>query len=232
MDQTVSERVFTHIRRKIATGEYSPGHDLVVQVLARELGVSRTPVVEALHQLEREYLVKIDRTMVKTAKVLALGRHDEILDYREALELFAIRRAVEGMNRPGLKRLADKLEEMQPLTDSVLRDPGRREVQQRLLQKNIEFHLLIFDMADNRHLLREYEKILRVLHAFFLRRLNTGDGKAFSEGAELNHLEHCAVFKYLQLGDAEAACKTMRSHINRSAHLVTGLSLLETPFPA
>jgi len=72
---------------------------------------------------------------------------------------------------------------------------------------NLRFHDLLLEYAGNRQLAEVYRRIVKGLHLFRLRGL-------YSDGAaEMSNAEHALILKAVQVGDAEAAGHTLRSHI-------------------
>lgn len=103
-------RVFNEIREGILSGKYKQNEELKENTLGQELGVSRTPVREALRQLELEGLVKIIPN--KGAYVIGLTERDikDIYDARSALEGLCARWAAEYITDEQLKELSENVE--------------------------------------------------------------------------------------------------------------------------
>src|ERR1700733_14697298 len=94
-NHSLRERAYLHIQRKIAVGELPAGSRVSELLLARELGISRTPIREALGQLVAEGL--LDQTPSQGAEVVRLTRQDiiELYELREALEVHAVGKAAQ-----------------------------------------------------------------------------------------------------------------------------------------
>ena len=107
-----AEQVCDRIRSAILSGELKPGSKLTEQDLAAELEVSRTPVREAIRQLEVERLVS--RTPFVGVTVAQLGPEEviELLDIREVLEGLVARLATRNMDRVHLQRLKKSLQQL------------------------------------------------------------------------------------------------------------------------
>ncbi|MBR5047165.1 MAG: GntR family transcriptional regulator, partial [Eubacterium sp.] len=99
--------VFNTLRRAIITGYFSPGERLMEISLAGQLGVSRTPVREAIRKLELEGLV----TMIprKGAQVACITEEDlqDVIEVRSALEEFAVKLACRRIDEEGKKTMRD-----------------------------------------------------------------------------------------------------------------------------
>ena len=108
--QSLHITVFNEIEKNILSGAYPPGQQLTELKLSKDLGVSRTPVREALRQLELEGLVKTVPN--KGAKVVGVSDKDikDIYTIRMSLEALAARWAAENISEKDLKELADTVE--------------------------------------------------------------------------------------------------------------------------
>ena len=101
------EVVFVTLRRQILRGELKPGERLMEISLANKLGVSRTPIREAIRMLEHEGLaVMKPRRGAQVAKISAQELTD-VLEIRESLEILAISKACERMDAEDLQKMDD-----------------------------------------------------------------------------------------------------------------------------
>ena len=137
--RTMQEIAYDAIRDGILTGRHAPGQRLIADDLARELGVSRMPVREALHRLEVAGLVAI--TPHRGAVVSDLSENEcvEIYHIRAVLEGLATRLATPHLSESDHARLAALLETMEAGVKTE--DP------ERVLTVNREFHTLIWSAA-------------------------------------------------------------------------------------
>lgn len=112
-DASLRNKVFKYIKSQIINGHYNPGESLVESKLAEELGVSRTPIREAIRLLELEGLV--ETTPNKGAVVLGISGKDveDIYAIRLAVEGLAARWAAENMNSTDKKELHKVLDLME-----------------------------------------------------------------------------------------------------------------------
>lgn len=107
-----AEQVCERIRSAILSGELKPGSKLTEQDLAAELEVSRTPVREAIRQLEVERLVNRTPFVGVTVAQLSPQEVIELLDIREVLEGLVARLATENMDSFHLQRLKKSLQQL------------------------------------------------------------------------------------------------------------------------
>lgn len=143
MDQYLPLRdvVFNTLRQAILKGELKPGERLMEIALADRLGVSRTPIREALRKLELEGLVvMIPRRGAQVADITEKDLND-VLEVRIALETLAIEKACKRMNEEQIEKLWRAAKEFQETTaDGNL---------VRLAEADVAFHEVIYQAADN-----------------------------------------------------------------------------------
>jgi DNA-binding GntR family transcriptional regulator len=198
-------RILERLRRLILEGEYGPDERLVEGQLAKRLGVSRTPIRQALTMLEAEGLVEI--TPNKGAVVCSFSVEDvwDIYDLRAVLEGHAARRAAGRIREEELSRLRDVVEAME--TISPVRFADRGEESRWLVAANQEFHGTIVAASRNGRLgklIRRTVEVPLVFKAFFW---YTPYERAIS-----NHY-HRQILKALESADGERAEILMREHI-------------------
>ena len=153
----LGEVVFEYLRNAILAGELKPGERLMEVTIADQLGVSRTPVREAIRKLEKEsFVIMIPR---KGAYVADLTKKDilEVLEIRKELEGFAAYLAAERMSlseKESLGRVVEKFNESLINMDK-----------KNMIESDNEFHSLIFEATKNQRLIN----IIYDLHDQFQR---------------------------------------------------------------
>ena len=148
---TLRGRVFNQIREAILSGKYKSGEELRESTIGHELGVSRTPVREALRQLELEGLVKIVPN--KGAQVINLSVKDikDIYAIRSHLEGLCARWACENITTEQI----DALEEIVYLSDFHT----SKNHYEQMLELDNKFHDIIYEASASkmlRHLLKDF----------------------------------------------------------------------------
>jgi len=134
-----------HIRNAIITGLIKPGEHLIETAIAEELGVSRSPVREALSALEREGLiVNLPRRGYRVIEFTEKDI-DEIYSLRVLLEAEAMRRAIERLSD-------DQAEIFQETVDQIGKAAHQPEERSRLVALDISFHDRICQVADHARL--------------------------------------------------------------------------------
>lgn len=141
---TAADRAYAAIRAALLAGEHEPGARLMEEDLAEALGVSRTPVREALRRLAAEGLVEFVAN--RGAQVVAWSEQDlrEIYGLRALLEGQAARMAADRIDATGVARLRALVTAM----DRAARAGDRVAVS----EANAEFHRAVWDIAGNRRL--------------------------------------------------------------------------------
>ncbi|MFE7275824.1 GntR family transcriptional regulator [Streptomyces sp. NPDC057623] len=211
---SMQARVIAEMRRRIIKGDIEPGAPLSELALAEEFGVSRTPVREALKQLQTEGLVEI-RPRVGTF-VTTPSR-------REITELFEMKELLEGaaarlLARRGRVAEIDLLERnLREADDAVERDDRERYAE--LVQ---EFHDLLISGADNSKLEAHYRMLMNQLA--YSRLVNTSlsqPGRALQSDRE-----HHLVLGLILEKDGDSAEHVMREHVRSSRRaLLAGLPI-------
>lgn len=181
------------IRQLIAEGEFKPGDQLKQRDLAARLGVSVTPIREALRRVESEGLVEFYAHTGVTVVRVESGPTLENLEIRAALEPLAARLATPHMDEAAIRELRDLNEEM--------RACGAKDLD-RLSKLNRKFHLRIYERASSPLL---YPFLIRLWQSF-------GDAR-LQHDPEESLLQHDLIIAALASGDAEAAGETTRAHI-------------------
>jgi DNA-binding GntR family transcriptional regulator len=107
--ENLSAQVYSQIKNLILCNEVLPGQKLHHQQLSERLGVSRTPVREALTRLVQEGYVSLLPNRGFTCKEIRLQEANELYELREALEVFAVEKAIENLTEGALSALSAKM---------------------------------------------------------------------------------------------------------------------------
>lgn len=145
---SLRDQVVTAIRDAIIQGKFKSGEKIPEQELAKDLGVSRTPIREAIRILEQQRLVE---TRPKTGTYVAVIDWTEVQDslyVRMALEEFATREALERLSAQEWNELCDKLQALYDAMQAAIdnSDPILAT------ELDVELHTLLIDAAQNRYL--------------------------------------------------------------------------------
>ena len=147
--------VFNTLRQAILKGELAPGERLMEIQLAEKLGVSRTPIREAIRKLELEGLVlMIPRRGAEVARISEKSMRD-VLEVRRSLEELAIELACQRMTDEEFK----ELQRAQEAFKSAVEHGSAMEI----AETDEAYHDIIYNSTGNMSLLVEHNKIYRAL---------------------------------------------------------------------
>jgi DNA-binding GntR family transcriptional regulator len=195
------EDVFQIIRADILSLRIPPAARISIDSLARELGVSQTPIREALSMLEGVGLVTKERFVgYCSAPQLNRQQFDELYEARLLMEPFAARQAAERMSDAEMKTLSDLAKGM---------EPGESQTSyHRFADQDSHLHDLIALGGGNRIIQDSLARLHTHLHIFRLR--------FHSEVTTEAHVEHAALIEAMEHRDGAAAEAAMRTHIEKS----------------
>ena len=150
LDST-ADRVVEAIRNSIIRGELRPGDKVPEQELASQLGISRTPVREAIRMLEQQGLLRVESK--KGTYIAAVDKTDEqnALSVRATLEELAINEAIERLSTTEWKMLCDSLEKI--IKDMETSMKSKDSI--KIIELDIEFHTLIVSASRNPNKIRK-----------------------------------------------------------------------------
>lgn len=203
-----ADRVYTHVKQGVLERRYQGGTLLTEGELADEVGVSRTPVREALLRLEVEGLIKLYPK--KGALVLAVSAQEiaDVIETRQLVEEHAARKAVSAP--PGL---IERLEELlaRQKEQAAAGDLAGAALTDRT------FHAEIVRSGGNEILSRLYDQLRD-------RQLRMGVAVMHSHPDRIAKTlsEHEEILQALRSGDAEAAVDIVHRHVSWFSHLARG----------
>jgi DNA-binding GntR family transcriptional regulator len=187
------------IREAIIDGRLAPGHRLKEEKLARELGMSRTPVREALLLLQSEGLVESIPRRGATVRSYAADDLDDMYQLRAVLEGYAARRAATRISRDDIARL----EESCARFDRLRAEDGLRD----LVKENLLFHNVILDAAGSDRLVPLVRKVIELPLVYRSFYWYSPEQKLISQ-----HY-HRQLTRALVAGDAKRAEMIMTEHV-------------------
>jgi DNA-binding GntR family transcriptional regulator len=200
----LERRVYERLRDEIIAGALLPGEQLVEARIAEELGVSKTPVREALIRLQRDGLVEIEP--YRGARVLEPSEHDvrEILELRQLLECQIAREL--ARRRP--PAVLDALEAS--ITES--KEAAKAGDLERLLDSVTAFSDIQTEACGNTRMAKLLDDLRSVL-------LLIGNTSRRAPGREQRSIaQHETILAAITAGDAEAAAKATADHIHSIEH--------------
>jgi DNA-binding GntR family transcriptional regulator len=145
-----ADHAYETILQSILDGEYEPGERLVIERLARELGVSVVPVREAIRRLEADGYVTFTRNIGATVTAIDLDRYPETIEAVAAIEGIAIGLAAPHLTTTDLRRAHE--------VNDRLRDSLTKFDPTQFTRLNRRFHEILYGACPNRHILAILER--------------------------------------------------------------------------
>ncbi|MFJ9374703.1 GntR family transcriptional regulator [Streptomyces sp. NPDC101455] len=208
--------IAARIRARIMNGELAIGKPLRQAALATEFGVSRTPVREALRQLQNGGLIEMQPNRGAVVRVPAPWEVRQAYEVRAELEGMAARRAASRITERGLAALREHnavLCEAVTRSEGEVRDAGGPTT----TAANDCFHTVICEAADNPWLTRMIDRI----NESFPRNVSSLALAGDERHRHLNIRQHEAVIDALAAHDADRADALMREHVVTSGEHLT-----------
>ncbi|MEF3046154.1 GntR family transcriptional regulator [Pseudotabrizicola sp. L79] len=190
---------YTLILEAIEAGTYKPGDRLVESELAERLGVSRTPVREALQRLETQSMLTRDGRSLIVAS----------LDHNQLAELYVVRTELEGLAARLAARHATD-EEIRVLRGMVEEDRLLLNQPRELARANKRFHRQIHLASHNRFLVQQLDLVHRSMALMATTSL-AAEGRS-----EVALAEHDRIVAAIEARDGEAAFQALKTHISRA----------------
>ena len=212
--KSLGQHVFENLKSAIIRGDMPPGNRLVESRLAEALGISRTPVREAIHKLEREGLIqKLPRGGFSVSN-LTHEEIEETFGIRSVLESYAARLAAIKHQRQELEPLEEKIEEFQYHLN--------RGEMEALLKINTEFHGLLYAMSRSPKLIKMINDLQDQIYRF--RRIIL----KIETMAKTSNDDHRQMLSAMKKRDADRVETLVKQHILRGQKIV--LKELENRF--
>lgn len=191
--------VFQTLREAILKGELKPGERLMELQLAARLGVSRTPIREAIRMLEQEGLaVTVPRRGAQVARMTEKDMED-VLQIRRALDELAVQLACDKITDQQLRMLKSAVRDFEESTRS-------RDVK-KVAQADVAFHDAIYRAADNPKLMTILNNLREQMYRYRVEYLK--DASAYP----MLIAEHQEIYEGFVRRDKEALVKAMGKHV-------------------
>ena len=197
------EAVFNTLRQQILTGELKPGERLMEVTLAEKLGVSRTPIREAIRKLEQEGMAQ---TIPRRGAVVAMMTEkdmEDVLQVRRALEDLAVQIACEQISISQIKELETAMMRFEECT--------KKDDLAETVRADVEFHDIIYAATGNKRLMSIMsgfgEQMCRYRVEYLKER----------ENYPVLVEEHEGIVDGLKRRDMEAVTEIMRRHVTNQA---------------
>ncbi len=192
--------VFNTLRQAILTGELKPGERLMEIHLANRLGVSRTPIREAIRKLELEGLVTmIPRRGAEVAQITEKSMND-VLEVRRALDVLSVELACD--------RISDEeLEELKKACVAFEQAVKTKDAK-KIAQADVALHDIIVRATGNQRLMQLVNNLSEQMYRYRFEYI-----KDFTQHARLVE-EHRVIYESIVRKDKETAAREVETHID------------------
>lgn len=198
--------VFNTLREAILRGDLQPGERLMELQLAAKLGVSRTPIREAIRMLEQEGLaVTVPRKGAEVAKMTLKGMED-VLEIRGALDEFAVQLACERITEEQLLELKKRKQDFEVSLKSG-------DVKQ-IAEADVHFHDVIYEATENPKLVILLNNLREQIYRYRIEYIKK------AENHPVLIREHEAIYDALVKRNREEARLSIREHVENQATAV------------
>lgn len=198
--------VFNTLREAILKGELKPGERLMELQLAAKLGVSRTPIREAIRMLEQEGLaVTIPRKGAEVARMTEKDMED-VLEIREALDELAAKIACTRMTE-------DQLKQLETIKEAFVESTRSHDVK-RIAEADVSFHDVIYEATGNPKLVSMLNNLREQIYRYRVEYLKEEKNYPTLIG------EHDAIVEALYARNQDEVVRAMHTHIENQASAV------------
>ena len=205
--------VFRTLRQAILRGELKPGERLMEIRLANQLGVSRTPIREAIRMLELDGLViMVPRKGAQVAQITEKDLND-VLEVRLGLEELAVKLACQRITESELQKLYQASRSFEQMLETTETDDL-----QKLAQADVAFHDVIYQATNNERLIQLLNNLREQMYRYRMEYLKEpGTHKLLLK-------EHEAIYSALKKHDKAEAGSAIRIHIeNQRRSIISSL---------
>ncbi len=205
--RSLREEVYESLKRSILHGRLKAGQRLIEETLAHQVGISRTPVREAFHKLERDELVMRLPKGGFAVREFTRADVEEIFGIRCALESYAAYLATEHLTADQIAALEKKIEETEKADAK-----GEYE---KVAQLYTEFHNLLYKSCKSRKL---FDMITNYSDYFY--RYRTALIQSTENGFKYSFDDHRRMLAAMKKKNAKLAERLVRKHLERGKDLV------------
>jgi DNA-binding GntR family transcriptional regulator len=200
--ETIRKKVYTYVRDQILSGRITPNHRLIETKIAQEIGTSRTPVREALHNLEMEGLVQAIPRIGYRVKGISAQEVEEICEIRSVIEGLAARWALEKAPDKAVKDLKRNIS----LTKAKISQGEIRA----FIDLDAQFHEIIARCSGSTRLLEMSQSLRGHMLRYRVQSI-------FSEETVQQALKgHLKILQAIEKGEAAEVLQAMQQHLEES----------------
>lgn len=203
----LADRAYDTLKSSLQSGDYPPGTFLSERRLASRLGMSKTPVKEALVRLEMEGFLNISPQQGIVVREPSIQEVMDLFDLREALETFVVRRIAGRLETDQAARLRQNL-----------KDQARASREKDIpaaTRLDTEFHAMICEFLGNRELSQTLWRMREKLNLLILGNLSRNPSRV-----ESSTREHAAIAGAILRGQGDRAAELVRRHLEYGRELM------------
>lgn len=203
------DRAYRELKNLIQSGAIAAAAFLSERQLVERLGMSKTPIRAALQQLEAEGLLTVSPQQGIFVRELSVREINELFELRTAVEPFVVRR-LSGRLRPEQgNRLKENL--------SAQRSAATQGDVVALTDLDVEFHLLLAELLENREILHPLQRALTRLYREIVRISRHAEGRL-----QASVREHAGIVEAVLRGDADLTATRMEEHLQFGRRFLLG----------
>ncbi|MGI6737122.1 MAG: GntR family transcriptional regulator [Anaerovoracaceae bacterium] len=200
------EIVYEELKMQILKGEIEPGTRMMEVEMAEEMGVSRTPIREAIRKLEKEGLVTIEPRR---------GAYASQISQKDMIEILEVRQNMEGLAAfYAATRMGEKNRKLMHEAADAFDDAVARGSTQEMIRYDTRFHHIIVEGADNKILVNMVEQLQELVLRFRYLYYDT-----FKRGEKMP-AEHHRIMGAIDAGCADEAREAADIHIERLKQMI------------
>jgi DNA-binding GntR family transcriptional regulator len=197
--ETLADRAYREIKQAIIQGKFLPGDLLPEETIASMMGISRTPIRNAIAKLAFDGLLEIENGKVARVAVVSEKELVHFLSLRQLLENFSAEQAVPFVTDQFINEMQRLMVEQKNAVDN--------KDWNNFIQLDFKFHVSIAEITQNQKLKEFIEQINNNLNRYLIL------PGTLEDSAHQAYLEHLDIIQSLQERNAEKARESMRQHI-------------------
>lgn len=224
MTSTHAQLAYQNLRSRLIAGEFLPGSRIPYGPIGQELGISATPVREAMGLLANEGFVELVPQLGAVVRTISRDELVELYEMREAIEPYAAAKASQRASESQIAAIDRTVKRMTTLTEKVQRSKSKlaskREADE-FEKADLAFHMLIIDATGNQTMVRTCESSNALVRVFATER-HAYDVEIMKSTCN----DHASIWDAIRSGNSELAHDAMQTHI--AAGLELTLKTIET----
>lgn len=217
MTITTEKKAYDHLRRKLALGALPPGSRVSAIAVAKEMGISATPVTQAIRRLEFEGLISLVPHLGTFVKKPSLHEIEELYDLRIALETHAISKAIPRLTAQDLAELEQSCQvllDLLPHCQQLGQQPLDTETLARLALADLKFHTIIVHAAGNERIIKLMDDSHVLMRGMTMFAHDTG--VKWAENVQSTYDLHRQMLDAILRRDRKAARQAVTKHLRDS----------------